>query len=310
MAHPQKREKALEVLNHFRNIVEHVSYKPPPAIDLLHELGAFIDVLQLPSHAFEVDAETGDAGETLTRCSATLLPMGSSLFKFALETTAPTRDFRSWHAFRYETLSIADCVYIVRGFKSGFMLSLAATARKGPLRAHDRLEVRGDLLPSRKSRSSTGGAPEPRRICMGDATENATVTRNTMVLDVRIVPAPGAGRRTTLPVKADAPLIVVCAVDGIPWRWEGCRKDFSAAWNNFVVENAVSDDSICKLSVSVVSPPQGRTAVEGQVQIMSADALAASEAGLAFRSFRLGAQGQEQSDVEIIRKGRMAKFGG
>ncbi|KAK1503865.1 uncharacterized protein CCOS01_16940 [Colletotrichum costaricense] len=263
--------------------------------------------------------------------------VSTALSSFATERTyGLLPQFSSWHVFRYKTLSIADCLYLVRGFKSGFLLALAEAAPDiatlvglkcksdydAARRDVDDLGQILDLLanqqePQRKhlvpamgpaalsrvlqptsKHGATNSAGAPRQFCVG----NAIASQNTWGLDVEIVPTTHARHRTKWLAEIDAEIAVVCNVDGNPWKWEGAGKDFPAAWRGFVADNKVSQEAIDRLSVHVVAPPpskeEARVVKDGQLWMASIDANAVSQVAVAF-GFRHEAQDSTHQEPRL-----------
>ncbi|KAI3530212.1 hypothetical protein CABS02_14594 [Colletotrichum abscissum] len=126
---------------------------------------------------------------------------------------------------------------------------------------------------------------------------NAPIRRNTWALNVNISPT-DSGQRTRRLAEIDAQIAVVCHVGGSSWNWEGAGKDFPAAWKEFVGQNKVSHEAICRLSILVGAPPlpepETWTVEEGQLLIASTDGDAITEAAFAF--FDFGPKAQVSSD--------------
>ncbi|KAK1713411.1 uncharacterized protein BDZ83DRAFT_756783 [Colletotrichum acutatum] len=327
----------LRVLHHVFNHVNQYEARPPPVRDFQDELSLLIGAVRLIFCTPGIDVTTGDLAESLDRCASILQSVSTALSSFATEQTyGLLPQFSSWHVFRYKTLSIADCLYLVRGFKSAFLLALAKAAPDiatlvglkcksdydAARRDVDYLGQTLDLLanqqePQRKhlvpamgpaalsrvlqptsKHGATNSAGAPRQLCVG----NAIASQNTWGLDVEIVPTTHARHRTKWLAEIDAEIAVVCNVDGNPWKWEGAGKDFPAAWRGFVADNKVSQEAIDRLSVHAVAPPpskeEARVIKDGQLWMASIDANAVSQVAVAF-GFRHEAQDSTHQEPRL-----------
>ncbi|KAK1838104.1 hypothetical protein CCHR01_19274, partial [Colletotrichum chrysophilum] len=127
------------------------------------------------------------------------------------------------------------------------------------------------------------------QFCVG----NAPIRRNTWALNVNISRT-DSGQRTRRLAEIDAQIAAVCHVGGSSWNCEGAGKDFPAAWKEFVGQNKVSHEAICRLLILVGAPPlpesETWTVEEGQLLIASTDGVAITEAAFAFFDFGPKAQ--------------------
>ncbi|KAK2755646.1 hypothetical protein CKAH01_17315 [Colletotrichum kahawae] len=135
---------------------------------------------------------------------------------------------------------------------------------------------------------------------------NAPIRRNTWALNVNISPT-DSGQRTRRLAEIDAQIAVVCHVGGSLWNWEGAGKDFPAAWKEFVGQNKVSHEAICRLSILIGAPPlpesETWTVEEGQLLIASTDGVAITEAAFAFFDFGPKAQVSSDRDRRLSARG-------
>ncbi|KAH0423700.1 hypothetical protein CcaCcLH18_11996 [Colletotrichum camelliae] len=143
---------------------------------------------------------------------------------------------------------------------------------------------------------------------------NAPIRRNTWALNVNISPT-DSGQHTRRLAGIDAQIAVVCRVGGSSWNWEGAGKDFPAAWKEFVGQNKVSHEAICRLSILVGAPPlpesETWTVEEGQLLIASTDGVAITEAAFAFFDFgpkaQISSNRDSGEDISRLRQ-RLAMF--
>ncbi|KAK0370945.1 hypothetical protein CLIM01_11697 [Colletotrichum limetticola] len=335
---PEDTPYVLRVLHHVSSHVDQYEARPPPVRDLQHELSLLTEAVQLVFCTPGIDITAGGLKKSLDRCASILQSVSTALFSFATEETDGLLPrFRSWHVFRYKTMSIADCLYIVRGFKSDFLLALVKAApdiatlaglkcqsdcdaaqrdvdylgqtldlladqeepqRNYPVPATDPATLRRVLLPTSKHQP-TNSACAPRRFFVGDV----VASRNTWGLNVETVPTTYTRHRTNWLAEIDAEITLVCNVGGNLWNWEGASKDFPAAWRNFVAQIKVSQEAIRRISVLGMAPPprekKAWVVKEGQLRIASTDAHAVSEAALAFNNFKLEAEGSTHQDTRL-----------
>ncbi|OHE91725.1 hypothetical protein CORC01_12952 [Colletotrichum orchidophilum] len=296
----------LRVLHHVSNHVDQYEARPQPVRDFQDELSLLIGAVRLVFCTPGIDVTASDLEKSLGRCASILQSISTALFGFATEEThGLLPKFSSWHVFRYKTLSIADCLYIVRGFKSDFLLALAKAAPD--IVTLVGLKCKSDYDAARRDVDFLGQTLDLL------ANQQEPQSQNTRGLDVEIVPTTHARHRTKWLAEIDAEIAVVCNVDGNPWNWEGAGKDFPAAWRGFVAHNKVSQEAIDRLSVHAVAPPPSKEEAwvvkEGQLRMASVDANAVSQVAVAF-DFRHEAQDSTHQDPRLsdleIRQRRLA----